>query len=1365
MGGGNTASRSGFGRRVLRRFLLLCAACGVALALSPALLLIPATQKYIIQRIELELARGLNADVSIDAVRPSLSGRLVIEGTIVKARGAADSIRIGLIAARVHTPALLAGRLSIPRLEVSEVRASLSLDSSGNLSLRWRPPASPARASRHHPVRIGIISLADCQVSLCDERSGLSASWADLRVQVHASAPDSTTISVESSAAGLFVGAEAGRIVWSRVKFYGRLLPGRLAVDRLELSEGPSGLAVMARGEVPLDTSRAYNVDLTADAPVGALRPFHPALSRLHNRGEVQVSLKATGRMPAVVVQADMKVRGASIDSLALDSARAQLRWRSGEDMVDGVVTVATPLGCATVRGSAQLCVDSGWQIGDYRLSGQLEALDIAHAVNRFVGLSIGQGPLCDGELLVTGRSAATLPDTVRATLSSRHDSSDAQWSQARLRLDATGTAWRATLQLAGVSAEGSGAWSPTTLRGSANALIQELGVVSGWVPGKHLGGSAQVDARFAYGVRAPVRASLAIRSDTVAWSGSTFGGVRCSLDVAGDSVYLAELRATGRLLLDSLPLDDMPPFKGSVSVDVAAHGPTRALSAEVRATSGRIGYGRTVDSIRVDSMVLAIAPSYLRVRTCHLRWRGLTAQLAGDLRDDTLLAVRAEVSAGGGENSGSMAVAGSIKRERLDLRSRLEALPLASLRSFLPGRPVPEGTLSCSSSVTGSHSNPIVRLNAVSKMTFAQGFAVDVLLDGSIEDSLARIDLRLASNDPKGALQVSGGLGLIPSRGWRPDSSRSDCALAWRSDTLDCAVLTAWLPRGLRVEGAIVSSGRVWSNGRTFEVDGQAALDEGKLRLAAESLTVAGVAVSASIQGTTHRPAVAFSCTTGALAYRKVDSLLSATMWRGSIEDGVLTLDEGRMEASRQGRAHITGTMPLGKQADRATRARAEVRRLPLRALGPLLNSRDITLSGGTIEADLEVTGRSGQLNPNGTIQIRDGAMAIGTVRPAIGPFNASLLVRPDSVVVQRFEGHWGRGALTLAGAMALGHRGGAFGVRVEAGLRGGDLSYADTWEIGIDSAGLVFERDRTRSRLSGTIRTARTSYKRPIVTRDIAAHFRSTAIAGGATPDSQSGRLWLALKLETADPVLVDIGVARVRCTGQLAVGGSAARPSPTGEVRISDGTVRYLDRKFTLQRGILRQLDPTALNPTLDIQAQTSASPSAGLKSATEYTITMVVGGTMNAPILDFSSEPSLSQVDVISLLTLGRVRESDDAALALESTSDFATVVADRAKVLASQQITGFATRRIEKLLNLDEVTLEGNLFDYSGNSGPRLTLTKQVRDRLSVTYQSVLGNVESQRIKLSFRLVPKLYIEGETDARQSASLDLRTKFSF
>jgi hypothetical protein len=238
-----------------------------------------------------------------------------------------------------------------------------------------------------------------------------------------------------------------------------------------------------------------------------------------------------------------------------------------------------------------------------------------------------------------------------------------------------------------------------------------------------------------------------------------------------------------------------------------------------------------------------------------------------------------------------------------------------------------------------------------------------------------------------------------------------------------------------------------------------------------------------------------------------------------------------------------------------------------------------------------------------------------------------------------------------------------------------------------------------------------------------------------------------------------------------GELSLIGTLVAPVAMGVVRISEGYVLYLDRKFTIIKGEFRQTDRRRMNPDLDLEAEAALSPEAGIRQATRYKIKLLLRGTMEKPEVtlrgtaDNPPYEELSRADIVSLLTIGRVRDNTAEARVLQGQSDLTTVLVDRAQALASQEITGYATRQLERLLRLDNVALEGNLFRYSQSSGPKLTVTKNVRDRLSLTYQGVIGHVNEQSVRISYKLLPILFLDGETDTQRNAGLDLRLRMSF
>ena len=70
-----------------------------------------------------------------------------------------------------------------------------------------------------------------------------------------------------------------------------------------------------------------------------------------------------------------------------------------------------------------------------------------------------------------------------------------------------------------------------------------------------------------------------------------------------------------------------------------------------------------------------------------------------------------------------------------------------------------------------------------------------------------------------------------------------------------------------------------------------------------------------------------------------------------------------------------------------------------------------------------------------------------------------------------------------------------------------------------------------------------------------------------------------------------------------------------------------------------------------PTLDIVAQ---------RQLPQYTVSANIGGTVNKPTLTFSSEPEMSQADILSVLMFGRptsqLNNSQQASLQSQAATD-------------------------------------------------------------------------------------------------------------
>ncbi len=250
------------------------------------------------------------------------------------------------------------------------------------------------------------------------------------------------------------------------------------------------------------------------------------------------------------------------------------------------------------------------------------------------------------------------------------------------------------------------------------------------------------------------------------------------------------------------------------------------------------------------------------------------------------------------------------------------------------------------------------------------------------------------------------------------------------------------------------------------------------------------------------------------------------------------------------------------------------------------------------------------------------------------------------------------------------------------------------------------------------------------------------------------------LSVRVRNADNIWVDNNLAHIKLHAEMEAIGSVERPNVSGQLSITDGYLLYLDRKFTVQTGVFYFNDPNKINPDLNLTATTSVTAYQALQ-ATTYNITFGVQGTMEQPQVTLTSVPALERADIISLLTLGATRQQ----LAGGNGGSTGQILQERAEVLASQQISGYVGQRVGNLLGLDQVSVQGNIFNRSDTTGPELIAAKQISDNLRVTYKTTVGHLNDQAVQVNYDIWRHFSLEGQTNRRGDASLNLKYGIRF
>ena len=385
----------------------------------------------------------------------------------------------------------------------------------------------------------------------------------------------------------------------------------------------------------------------------------------------------------------------------------------------------------------------------------------------------------------------------------------------------------------------------------------------------------------------------------------------------------------------------------------------------------------------------------------------------------------------------------------------------------------------------------------------------------------------------------------------------------------------------------------------------------------------------------------------------------------------------------------------------------------LDLRALSAFLEDTALT---GTAEVDVALRGTFDAPRPRGSLQVREGTVRVRTMPQALTGLRADVALED--------------GALRLTnGSAALG--GGQLAIQGQARIEGAGLADASFTLSGRDLAVRYPEGLRSRLeadlaltgstgafKLAGTVRALRGLY-------DLEIALAETLTA--PTPEAVDSPLLRSVALDilvtTESPVLVRNSLARLQATGRLTVRGDLQAPAPVGTLRIESGGKLFLQgREFVIETG--RMAYAGTWDPELSVEATTriaDVSQATGIKRA-DTRVTVAVEGNMAAPRISMRSDPSLSRLEILSLIATG---DSQGGGVGRAMGSSAAALLAGR------------LTRGLG--LGLDQVSIQPELVARQGEveAGARFTFGKRLSRRVNLVYSQSLQDAESRFIQVEF----------------------------
>lgn len=438
----------------------------------------------------------------------------------------------------------------------------------------------------------------------------------------------------------------------------------------------------------------------------------------------------------------------------------------------------------------------------------------------------------------------------------------------------------------------------------------------------------------------------------------------------------------------------------------------------------------------------------------------------------------------------------------------------------------------------------------------------------------------------------------------------------------------------------------------------------------------------------------------------------------------------------------NLSGSVTLGERADLLVRGAGSLGLL--RSPGTRLAGAQLRISRGTLQGQMRIVGPLASPQMEGAVTLREGAFTAST----LGGLSVS-----DLVADGEFSGNRLR-VFEFRGRMEGGGRFSGSGEYLFAGkekgnfrlvLDGEHLALRFPAELNSRVNAQLLMEGRPGGRvLSGQIIVEKAIYHRQIDLKSLLSQLRKRRLEpfGERVAD-----LGLNLEITSRDGILIDTNLARLEMGADLMLGGNLQRPSLTGRAEVKKGKIVFRGTEFAVSSGALDFFDPNRFVPYFDLLAEATVR---------RYQVSLRANGTPEQFNVGLSSNPPLNEIDIVSLITLGKTgREVSpgQGEIAAQGASTYLAGELERELEKGVRQITG-----------LDRFQVDPYVVGGQG-SGPRVTVGKDLSKDLSVTYSSIVGVSEGQVLEVEYRLTRSLSLVGIRDERGEAGVDLKFSFRF
>jgi len=456
------------------------------------------------------------------------------------------------------------------------------------------------------------------------------------------------------------------------------------------------------------------------------------------------------------------------------------------------------------------------------------------------------------------------------------------------------------------------------------------------------------------------------------------------------------------------------------------------------------------------------------------------------------------------------------------------------------------------------------------------------------------------------------------------------------------------------------------------------------------------------------------------------------------SLEEGLLLIDQASFTGDNS-LFSIYGTVDTRQEARLDLKLHGDFNLSLLKLFSSSITTR------GSLSLEAELGGFAGNPILSGEAIVEEGYFLYKDFAHPIRNMEADLKLSTRQIEVVSCTCQFGGGTLTASGNWLIsGNSPNSFNFDINC--RDVTMKYP-TDVTSTFNADCSLRGDLEGQLLSGDIRVDELLYN---------AEFSSASILGNgeargdelAAVNKFRNNFKFNLNIEADDGLMVDNNLADLELLGSLALQGTLEDPIIFGHTSVLDGEIYFQNVEFKLQKGNIDFQDPRQINPVLDLVASSLINNT--------YDITLTFYGPLDKLRFSYSSNPPLSEVEIISLLATGRIREGR------ERVQDLATVGVSS---FLTDQFLGGVSQGAARLFGFDRFAIEPSLAGEETRPTAWLTVKKQFPHNFSVTYSYNFTRQEESIILIEYQLTENLVLVGTKDKDGSRGFDINYRLSY